>query len=111
MMFHLTNIFDVVLLTIITIVAFDALRQLHPLVHPARAICFLLIAIGAFGWIMVDMRDTAVPWWALMLHAGFALHSVIRFIARNSMEGFTYVDAHLHDRGLVLKPDRRKAKR
>lgn len=109
MTFHLLNLFDTMLLAVITLIAYDALRQLHPLQHPARALCFMFIAIGAFGWIMFDTRDAIVPWWALMLHAGFAMHAVIRFHARN--HGEAYVDLPSSRRQLDTRSVRQPPKR
>lgn len=77
---------DVLLLLVITAIAYDALRQLDAKHHPARAAAFSFISVGAFGWTMVDLGTTHVPWWAFVFHLGVAVHSVIRFSVRNSKE-------------------------
>ncbi len=94
--FHLVNLFDAALLSVVTFVAYDALRQLRPLRNPIRAICFSFIAVGAFGWIMVDTTGAPVPWWALMLHAGFAMHAVIRFVARSQEHRYALPHKYHH---------------
>lgn len=109
MTFHLLNLFDTMLLAVITLIAYDALRQLHAFRHPARALCFVFMAIGSFGWIMFDTCDIIVPWWALMLHAGFAMHAVIRFHARN--HGEDHVGLYRNDRQLVAGPVRQPPER
>lgn len=107
----LLNWVDIVLLTVITLTAYDALRQLHPSQQPIRAITFALISIGGFGWIAFDLRNENIAWWALMFHGGIAIHSVIRFMARNHLEVHHHVGLTVNDRRMAAKPDRRQAKR
>lgn len=87
----LTNYADIALLAIIVFTFYDALRQVRPRRDPIRAVSFACITIGGFGWIMYDLHEAPVPWWALLFHIGVAGHAVIRFIVRNRPELQRYV--------------------
>jgi hypothetical protein len=107
MLHYVTSWLDILLLAVITWTAYDALRQLHPRYQPIRAITFAFISIGGFGWIMFDLHGNVVPWWALVFHMGIAMHSVIRFFARNSMEGFFHIGFDRHPGERYVGRDRR----
>lgn len=88
---NLWNLLDIVLLVIILLCAGDALRQLDPLKHPVRSVAFGLVTIGSFGWITHDLGGASAPWWALVLHAGFAVYALILFAGRNPL-GIPHID-------------------
>lgn len=74
---------DLVVLLIITAVAYDALRQLDVRHAPVRSLAFVCLCIGAFGWTTVDLSINHVPWWAFVFHIGVGTHSLVRFKERN----------------------------
>lgn len=77
------GLFDIAMLAVILICAFDALRQVTPAREPFRALAFVLVTVGAFGWIACDLRGLPVHWWALSLHLGFAIYAALLFRTRN----------------------------
>lgn len=79
------NVIDIVMLSVILLCAGDAVRMLRAVDHPIRSTAFGLVTIGSFGWIVHDVDGGAVRWWALCLHAGFALYAVLLFAGRNPL--------------------------
>ena len=82
---NVLNLLDIVLLSVILLCAGDAIRLLHAVDHPIRCTAFGLVTIGSFGWIVFDAQGGIVRWWALCLHAGFALYAVLLFAGRNPL--------------------------
>lgn len=71
------SLFDIALLSVILACGFEVVRLLHPRTQPWLALTFVLITVGAFGWIDYDLRGNPVPWFAVVLHAGFALAAAL----------------------------------
>ncbi|PMQ04177.1 hypothetical protein DyAD56_15930 [Dyella sp. AD56] len=79
------SVLDIVLLAVILLCAGDALRQLNPFHHPIRSVAFGLVTTGSFGWIGHNAEGFPVQWWALLLHAGFAIYALLLFVGRNPL--------------------------
>lgn len=75
---NVLNLIDIAILAAVLVCSFETVRVLNPLDNPWKAIGFVLIAIGSFGWINYDIAaGHPVAWYALALHAGFAVCSVV----------------------------------
>jgi hypothetical protein len=85
---NINSLLDVALLATTLLCACDALRQIHPRQQPLRALAFALVAIGALGWIDMLIRGGRASWFALALHGGFAIYSVIRLQARSAAQAY-----------------------
>jgi hypothetical protein len=73
------NLLDFFLLASILLFAFEALRVTHFKAEPLCAVAFALITIGAFGWAINDLYGVVVPLYAVVLHAGFAVHVLLLY--------------------------------
>lgn len=68
---HWTSIVDAVILAILVLLTGDGLRIMNAATKPAKAACFVLICVGAFGWVLYDLSyGKPVAWWMMALHAG-----------------------------------------
>lgn len=68
---HWTSIVDAVIMAILVLLTGDGIRLMDATVKPAKAVCFVCICIGAFGWFLYDLaHGRPVAWWMMSLHAG-----------------------------------------
>ena len=74
---NLLDLIDITVLTVILVCGFEMVRVLNPFQQPWKTIAFVLITVGSFGWINYDINGHAVAWYALMLHAGFAICALV----------------------------------
>jgi len=74
---NLLNLLDIAILSVVLMCCFEIVRVLNPMDAPWKAVAFVLITIGSFGWINYDLAGHAVAWYALVLHLGFAICSVV----------------------------------
>jgi ABC-type uncharacterized transport system permease subunit len=94
MTIHAYNVFDTILLLIVILWSFDALRQAKPGQELFRSLSFMIIAIGAFGCIVSRMHDTPPSWYAVSMHLGIAMHAVLRWVYRNKLNWIAYWRGH-----------------
>jgi Ca2+/Na+ antiporter len=87
---------DIAILMVILLLAFDALRLSQFFRHPLRTVAFVLVTIGAFGWITYNLHGDPVRWWAISMHAGFALYALRVF--QLHYRGNAHVDRDRSDR-------------
>jgi hypothetical protein len=87
------KLLDIIVLAVILTCAFDALRQVKPWNEPWRAVAFVLVSTGAFGWIAYDLDGMPVWWWSLCLHTGFAIYAVLLFNGRHPIWRKRHVDS------------------
>jgi hypothetical protein len=73
------GLFDFFLLAAILLFAFEALRVTHFKAEPLCAVAFALITIGSFGWAINDLYGIVAPPYAIMLHAGLAVHIALLY--------------------------------
>jgi hypothetical protein len=74
---NLFNLIDIVMLSAVLVCGFEIVRLLNPMDSPWKAVSFVLITIGSFGWINYDITGHPVAWYAVVLHGGFAICSVM----------------------------------
>lgn len=74
---NLLNLLDIAMLSVILVCGFEVVRTIHPRREPWKAVAFVLITVGAFGWINYDIAGHHLRWFAMWLHAGFALSVLV----------------------------------
>jgi len=74
---NLLNLLDIAILSVVLMCCFEIVRVLNPMDAPWKALAFVLITIGSFGWINYDLAGHSVAWYALVLHLGFAICSIV----------------------------------
>ena len=74
---NLLNLIDVLVLSVVLVCGFEVVRLLNPMDSPWKTVSFVLITIGSFGWINYDVAGHFVAWYAMVLHAGLAICSVV----------------------------------
>lgn len=73
----LLNLIDILTLSVVLVCGFEVVRVLNPMDTPWKTVGFVLITVGSFGWINYDLAGHAVAWYAMVLHVGFAICSVV----------------------------------
>lgn len=72
---NFSSVMDIAVLLVILICSFEVVRVSNAARQPWQALAFVLITIGALGWIGYDLQGKPVQWFAWLLHAGFAIVS------------------------------------
>jgi hypothetical protein len=72
----LGSLVDNVIMMIILLLAFDALRRVTFFGQPLQTVSFVLLCLGAFGQLMWNVGGARTHWWAISMHAGFAIYAV-----------------------------------
>jgi len=73
---NFSSLIDLVIMSIILVLAFDALRRVTFYAQPLQTVSFALLCVGAFGKIMWNFGGAPTHWWAIAMHAGFAIYTV-----------------------------------
>lgn len=68
---------DAAFLLVLLVCAIDVVRQTSPLRHPAHAIGFGAMSIGAAGWILQDLSGVVPSWYAIVFHGGLATYAAL----------------------------------
>jgi hypothetical protein len=105
---NLISCVDIALLSVILVCGFEVVRLLHPRRQPWLTLAFVLLTVGAFGWISYDIRGQSVPWFAVVLHAGFAAASIMVLMAQRASEAATELPRDLARRRSLRMVERRR---
>lgn len=67
---------DDAIMLIILLLAFDGLRKVSFFAQPLQTVSFVLLSVGSFGKIAWNFGGADTHWWAIAMHAGFAIYAI-----------------------------------
>jgi hypothetical protein len=76
-----SSVVDSILMLVILLLAFNALRKVTFFSEPLQTLAFLAMTIGAAKSISWRFSGHEIHWWVILVHAGFALYAVRIFNA------------------------------
>lgn len=69
------TLLDVLSLSLVVVMAGDALRRMHGGREPLRALAFAAVAVGSFGTIAGDLQQHGTSCWTALFHLGVAIYA------------------------------------
>lgn len=80
-----SSVLDSIIMGMLLLLSFDALRKVTFYNEPLQTIAFLLLCIGSAESIEMRISGLAIPWWAISTHAGITLYALRLFNATGKL--------------------------